>query len=252
MDGKFLCTVANQSIGTIEPIMKHTIAEYSPEWTSIDIAGTNAYVYRGAYHYSLAKDPNMGACYAPKSGDCYTGYLEQCLPPYVWLGAGTSCSDYLAVELFPAPIYRFWSPQRSTHFYTGDEREKDLFLNEYADVWTPEGIAYCGHIDDVDLNASPVFRFWSETLGVYFYTISQTEADSLEAEHGKVWSYDGVTFYAYAKGHAPEGTMPVFRFWSDSLGCHFYTINAAERDTLIRNYPSVWQYEGIAWYAYLP
>jgi predicted outer membrane repeat protein len=47
-----------------------------------------------------------------------------------------------------------------------------------------------------------------------------------------------------------QGLGPVYRFWSSSLGAHFYTISGSERDKLIRQYSQVWQLEGIAYYAY--
>lgn len=252
MDGKSLQCVDNLVIGTVEPVKTCTIGGYNPEWTSIDVQATNAYIYRGAYHYCLLKDPEMGACYDLKTGDCYTAYQEDCLSPYVWLGAGTSCSDYLVPELFAAPVYRFWSTRRKSHFYTANEREKDRLLVDHADVWTFEGIAYCGHVDDTDPDVAPVHRFWSDVLGVHFYTISQTEADKLETRYSDVWAYEGTAFYAYPKDRPPAGAMPVYRFWSGTQGCHFYTITETERDKLISDYSEVWTYEGIAWYAYLP
>jgi len=45
---------------------------------------------------------------------------------------------------------------------------------------------------------------------------------------------------------------PVYRFWSESLATHFYTISETEKDFLIREYPHVWTYDGIAFYAYPP
>ncbi len=45
---------------------------------------------------------------------------------------------------------------------------------------------------------------------------------------------------------------PVYRFWSESLATHFYTIRETEKDLLIREYPHVWTYDGIAFYAYPP
>jgi len=44
---------------------------------------------------------------------------------------------------------------------------------------------------------------------------------------------------------------PVYRFWSPSAGKHFFTIDEAERDKLISQYPpSIWTDEGIAYYTY--
>ncbi len=43
---------------------------------------------------------------------------------------------------------------------------------------------------------------------------------------------------------------PVYRFWSDASGSHFYTISETERNKLLGDPDSVWTYQGIAFYAY--
>jgi hypothetical protein len=60
-----------------------------------------------------------------------------------------------------------------------------------------------------------------------------------------IWNTSG-------EGQPPvaEPDVSVYRFWSPTLSGHFYTISEQERDMLISNYPSVWTYEGIAYYAY--
>ena len=45
--------------------------------------------------------------------------------------------------------------------------------------------------------------------------------------------------------------LPVFRFFNNNAGGHFYTINEAERDTVIRNY-NWFRYESIGSCAYPP
>ena len=47
-----------------------------------------------------------------------------------------------------------------------------------------------------------------------------------------------------------QGLGPVYRFWSGSLGEHFYTISGSERDKLMNQFSQVWRLEGIAYYAY--
>jgi hypothetical protein len=54
----------------------------------------------------------------------------------------------------------------------------------------------------------------------------------------------------YAEGQQPSGTLPVFRFWSNTYGHHFYTISSGEYDKLINRYSNVWTYELIAWCTY--
>jgi predicted outer membrane repeat protein len=40
------------------------------------------------------------------------------------------------------PVYRFWSPVNSVHFYTINEGERDMIIRDWSHVWTFEGIAF--------------------------------------------------------------------------------------------------------------
>lgn len=45
--------------------------------------------------------------------------------------------------------------------------------------------------------------------------------------------------------------FPVYRFWSDSMRSHFYTISPSEKDMVISTYPPTdWRYEGTVYYAF--
>lgn len=59
-------------------------------------------------------------------------------------------------------------------------------------------------------------------------------------------SLEGEVFNAYET--EVEGSIPVYRFFNPSLGVHFYTPNAAERDFVEDNLPN-YELEGIAYYA---
>jgi hypothetical protein len=148
-----------------------------------------------------------------------------------------------------ATVYRFWSSQLGAHFYTISEEEKDFLIANFGYVWTFEGVAY--HVFGAALNADikPIYRFWSSQLGTHFYTISEEEADFLIANFWYIWTFEGVAFYAYPEGHQPEGTKPVYRFWSASLGRHVYTLRDDEKQVL-EGLPNIWTLEGVAWYAY--
>ena len=163
--------------------------------------------------------------------------------------------EYFAPEapaVSKAAVHRFWSPVLSGHFYTMNEQEKQWLIENYPAVWTYEGIAYQALTDANDPLAAPVYRFWSPTLGGHFYTINEEEANSLQANFPDVWTFEGPAFYAYPTNVQPPETYPVYRFWSGTLGHHFYTMNEEEKLWLIANYPDVWTYEGIAWYAFMP
>lgn len=97
---------------------------------------------------------------------------------------------------------------------------------------------------------APVYRFWSDKLSGHFYTISEEEKDLLLARYKDTWTFEGVAFYAYPPGTQPVGAKPVYRFWSDQLGHHFYSISESEKDALLNNPAQVWAFEGVAWYAF--
>lgn len=149
-----------------------------------------------------------------------------------------------------APVYRFWSPRNRRHFYTTSRGEKNKLIDNWSHVWTYEQIAYYTFCEDGEPNVLPIHRFWSGSLKAHFYTITETEKDKLINQFSDVWTYEGPAFYAWAEGNQPDGAEAVYRFWSNTLKCHFYTMNTTERDKLINQYSDVWTYEGIAWYAY--
>jgi hypothetical protein len=171
----------------------------------------------------------------------------------VTIASSTLELTYTAVSDVPQPnatVYRFWSPVLSGHFYTVSEDERDYLIANFPGVWTYEGVAYRAFDGALDANVHPIYRFWSNSLGSHFYTISDEERDYLVANYGSVWTFEGIAWYAYPEGLQPPDSRPVYRFWSDPLGHHFYTISEEEKQYLIDTWSAVWTYEGIAWYAY--
>lgn len=102
----------------------------------------------------------------------------------------------------------------------------------------------------VPASAVAVYRFWSSTYQGHFYTADATERDSVISRWPGTWSYEGQRYTAFNR-QAP-GTVPLYRFWSSRYNGHFYTADPAERDGVIRRWPDVWSYEGVAYYVYPP
>ena len=96
-----------------------------------------------------------------------------------------------------------------------------------------------------------MYRFWSNTYSRHFFTISETNKNTLINDYGNIWTYEGIAFYAYADGTQPEWARPVHRFWSASLNSHFYTIDENEKN-IVLGMGDTWTYEGVAWYAVAP
>ncbi len=97
-----------------------------------------------------------------------------------------------------APVFRFWSPVLLSHFYTISEDERDMLIEVYPDVWTPEGIAFYAFAErSQPEDAVPVYRFWSGVLGGHFFTASEEERDKLLTQFPDVWTFEGIAWHAY-------------------------------------------------------
>ncbi|MGE5294734.1 MAG: GEVED domain-containing protein [Solirubrobacterales bacterium] len=75
---------------------------------------------------------------------------------------------------------------------------------------------------------------------------------SVEYPKGTAWDFAFELLTNESSAADDPALAPVYRFWSTSLGAHFYTIDEAEKEMLIAKYSNVWTYEGIAFYAYPP
>ncbi len=190
----------------------------------------------------------------PPDGRCAAvgeiGLLRSFTGWVVIANPGSWTSLTVVTQLDRLPVYRFWSPVHSRHFYTISEDERQSLVDNYPHVWTYEGIVYHALPEAGEPNSLPVYRFWSDSLSAHFYTISEAEKELLTQNPDSVWRLEGIAFYAYPEGAQPESTTAVYRFWSNTIGCHFYTASEAERDLLLNDPAQTWTYEGIAWYAY--
>jgi hypothetical protein len=120
-------------------------------------------------------------------------------PPAVWTYEGVAYYTYSS-ESAPGlmPVFRFWSPVTSGHFYTISEAERDKLIDEYAGVWLFEGTAFYAYPPGGQPGqASAVYRFWSPVSSGHFYTIDEAERDKLITEYAGVWIPEDVAWYAY-------------------------------------------------------
>ncbi|OAZ43084.1 hypothetical protein A9Z40_14625 [Microbacterium arborescens] len=116
-------------------------------------------------------------------------------------------------------------------------------------VWNPAWLIEGAQLPPSSaLEATPVYRFWSNRYQGHFYTADLEERDLVAARWPQIWSYEGIAYRAFATS-AP-GTVPVFRFWSALYNGHFYTADATERDNVIARWAGIWAYEGVAFNVY--
>jgi hypothetical protein len=99
--------------------------------------------------------------------------------------------------------------------------------------------------------AAPVYRLYNQLNGKHFFTIDRAEKNYALATWPWAFVDEGIKYYTYAEDSQP-GTLPVYRFWSEALGTHFYTIDEAEKNRLVNDEPFKWFWalEGPAFYAW--
>jgi hypothetical protein len=118
------------------------IAQYPDVWT-----------YEGvAYHtFGAPLNDNLRPVYRFWSGQAHFYTISEdeknnliAQYAYVWTYEGIAFYAY-PEGLQPSdakPVYRFWSPRLSKHFYTISEEEKQNIVDQYSYTWGLEGVAW--------------------------------------------------------------------------------------------------------------
>ncbi len=141
-------------------------------------------------------------------------------------------------------IYRFFNTQTGAHFFTSSEAERDNVQNTLPQ-FSYEGNVFDSNAVEGATGSVPVYRFFNTNTGVHFYTASEEEKSQVESLPG--FNFEGTSYVAYESSTSATETMPLYRFYNTSTGTHFYTVNEAEKDSIIANLPQ-YNFEGVAYY----
>ncbi|MDM8539796.1 GEVED domain-containing protein [Desulfococcaceae bacterium HSG9] len=153
------------------------------------------------------------------------------------------------------PVYRFYSPGLLKHLFTADENEKEYILANMADVWELENFPYSVFLpwqydaatQEQKDTLMAVHRFYNAALLTHLYTVDANETAHLNAGAAETgWGAEGPVFYVPIGN--PEGAIPVYRLYSETLSVHHYTVDENEKKSLEAT--DLWRYEGVAYYAY--
>jgi hypothetical protein len=118
---------------------------------------------------------------------------------------GLSANLYLDASGNAAPVYHFTSipstgsgaADSKQHFCTISEEEKYKLIDGQSKVWKYEGIAFFAYAEGHQPpGARSIYRFWSQSLNRYFFTMDDAQKQMLLDKLAKVWKYEGVAWYA--------------------------------------------------------
>ena len=143
-----------------------------------------------------------------------------------------------------AAVYRFYNQVERGHFFTADAKEAD-YVTRNLDRFTFEGIAFHEPVEAPSEGLTDVYRFYNTRAGGHFFTADAAERDSVIANLGDIFRYEGVGFQADADGG--EDLLAVHRFYNTVAGGHLFTTSEEERDHVTATLPQ-YDYEGVAYY----
>jgi hypothetical protein len=132
--------------------------------------------------------------------------------------------------------------------------DAELSFENFYPITNPDGVPFdllksTTLLHPFEVVYGTVYRFWSPLTNRHFYTIDEAQKNKLIAERSDAWTFEGPAFHAWSTQYFPD-LAPVYRFWSDASNSHFYTANETEKESLLADYPHLWTYEGVAFYAY--
>ncbi len=162
---------------------------------------------------------------------------------FAYEGTGASVLTWSVAPEPQLPVYRFYNTRTGTHFYTPSAAERDQVIARYPGTFVFEGVAY---ETKASRNTQALYRFYNKRNGSHFYTASTAERDTIRATLGAAYTYEGES-YLVSPAYAP-GKTPVYRFYNNRNGSHFYTASEQERASVAERWPGVYSFEGIAFY----
>lgn len=143
------------------------------------------------------------------------------------------------------PVYRIQNTTLpGSYFFTIYESEKTAALAANPS-WQVEGTAF--HTLPADrADLVPVYRFRNLLNGSYLYTAYESEKVDIETNYAAYFELEGPAWRAQIT--AKVGYVPLYRFRNLKNGTYLNTAYESEKDAIVRDYPEIFQLEGIAYY----
>lgn len=94
-------------------------------------------------------------------------------------------------------VFRFYNTKVGTHFFTTSAAERDMVMAKWSDTCAFEGTSYFASETDHE-GFTPVYRFYNTRQGSHFYTVSDAERASVNANYGHIFHDEGVAYYVPA------------------------------------------------------
>jgi hypothetical protein len=151
------------------------------------------------------------------------------------LSYSSNCSNGSCLSL-----YRFYNSKTGVHYYaTSSAAPAGFYLEGNLGYVLPTQ-------NKPTALQVPVWGFKQPSNSGRLYTINLQERDNVRNNFSAYYKYEGESFTAWKS--SGTGLIPIYRIYDNNSNTHFFTSSAQERDTVVSTWPSVYRYEGIAFY----
>lgn len=131
------------------------------------------------------------------------------------------------------------------YFFTIDDAERAAALQANPN-WQQEGVAFYAALTPDQGILNQVHRFRNLHNGSYLYTTYDEEVLDIISNYSSTFVYEGVAWYA--RRTTSYGWVPLYRFRNLQNGTYLFSAYESEKDAIVRDYPTVFKLEGIAYY----
>lgn len=156
----------------------------------------------------------------------------------------------------PTRFLRAYNRRGEYHFYTTQQSEFDFVVRQagFRDETTNQsGFNVLG---DPLVGATGIHRLFNFQTQRHYYTTNSAERDILVAlvplsnpNYGAVgWRYERDEGFIFPS--QLPGTVPIQRLYNNISGVHLYTESINQRDSILRQFPGIWESHGILGFAY--
>ena len=193
-----------------------------------DVANNKIYIYSKYFsQYVIAYSTEEGNAQNRESGSSEpsdsseeTGELEESSS-----SGSSSSSSSSSAKTYPktVPVYRLFNSITSEHLYTTNVGERDYLMNDKANGWTDEGIAW----HSAPKSGKPVYRLFDVKNGGHVYTVDANERSAYIANG---YTDEGIAWYA-----SDKLGRKVYKLTNKKTGKILYTILKDEADILTKN-----------------
>ncbi len=137
-------------------------------------------------------------------------YVIANLSDYSYEGAAFSAVSTNVADT--TAVYRFYNVLNGTHFYTANESEKNAVVSQLSNVMNYEGEAYRA-VSSQSASATldgmtALYRFYNKAVGSHFFTVSESERDSVIANLSQSYNYEGIAYYVASATTAAASITP--------------------------------------------